>query len=43
MKDYPAGDSEGDLKTGLQVTPDGHARVVLAGWLNARSVPASLD
>jgi phospholipid/cholesterol/gamma-HCH transport system permease protein len=41
MKDNPAGDSEeDDLKTDLQVTPDGHARVVLEGWLNARSVPA---
>jgi len=40
MKDDPASNGEDDLETDLQVTPDGHARVVLKGWLNAHSVPA---
>jgi phospholipid/cholesterol/gamma-HCH transport system permease protein len=42
MKDNPdeADQDDDDLKTDLQITPDGRARVVLEGWLNAHSVPA---
>ena len=39
MKDVVAEADDDDLKTDLQITPDGHARLVLEGWLNARSVP----
>jgi phospholipid/cholesterol/gamma-HCH transport system permease protein len=39
MMDNPDDDHDDDLKTALQITPDGHARVVLEGWLNAHSVP----
>ena len=31
------------LKTEIQISPDGTARVSLDGWLNARSVPACWD
>jgi len=39
MKDNVVEAVDDDLKTSLQITPDGHAQVVLEGWLNARSVP----
>lgn len=39
MKDQLTHAEDDDLKTDLQITPDGHAHVVLEGWLNARSVP----
>ncbi len=39
MKEYPCDNADG-LQTQTHVTPDGHARVVLAGYLNAHSAPA---
>jgi phospholipid/cholesterol/gamma-HCH transport system permease protein len=43
MKDSPDEADPVDLKTDLQITPDGHARLVLDGHLNARSVPTCWD
>ncbi len=40
MKGNSAETGQSDLKTVLQTSPDGHARVVFEGWLNAGSVPA---
>lgn len=42
MKEYPCDNGDG-LQTETHVTPDGHARVVLAGYLNVHSAPACWD
>jgi phospholipid/cholesterol/gamma-HCH transport system permease protein len=43
MNEPPAIAAQNALKTDIQIAPGGHARVTLAGWLNARSAPACWD
>jgi phospholipid/cholesterol/gamma-HCH transport system permease protein len=43
MNENPAIAAQDALKTDIQIAPDGRARVVLAGWLNAHSTPACWD